>query len=128
MCLLNEPKDVDILISKIKGHLPNVTYISLLGNIACPNELSDSQKDEEDYQRYRYYVIFKLPQLKFLDSRPVSVHEKKEAQRRGSYMRVAKPDSNLEESDEVKVLSTPYTPLPDSSREGLHKGMVLLHS
>lgn len=118
----NQITDVDVLISKVKGHLPNVTYISLLGNIACPNELSDLQKDEEDYQRYRYYVIFKLPHLKFLDSRPVSEEEKKEAQKRGSYMRVAKPLSDLEDSDEPAVLSTPYTPLPNNSREGLHKG------
>jgi hypothetical protein len=29
-------------------------------------------KEEEDYQRYRYLVLFHLPHLKFLDSRPVT--------------------------------------------------------
>ncbi len=47
-----------------------LTYLSLLGNSACPNELV--AKDEEDYQRYRYYVIHSLPNIRFLDSRPVT--------------------------------------------------------
>ncbi|KAJ8022664.1 Leucine-rich melanocyte differentiation-associated protein [Holothuria leucospilota] len=120
----NNIKDVDSLIAKIRKHLPGVTYISLLGNTACPNELSDSQKDEEDYQRYRYYVIFKLPQLKFLDSRPVSKQERIEAKRRGSYMRVAKPTTpNEEEKEEPpSPVSSQYTPLPTNSKEGYHKG------
>lgn len=49
---------------------PSPSFLSLLGNAACPNELM--RKEEEDYQRYRYLVLFHLPNLKFLDSRPVT--------------------------------------------------------
>lgn len=50
--------------------LPNsCSFLSLLGNAACPNELVS--KEEEDYRRYRYLVLYHLPQLKFLDSSPV---------------------------------------------------------
>ena len=57
-------------MAQIKQSYPNLTFLSLLGNTACPNELV--LKDEDDYQRYRYYVLHNLPALKFLDSRAVS--------------------------------------------------------
>ncbi len=46
-------------------------------------------------QLYRYYVLYKLPQLTFLDSRPVSSDERKEAKRVGQFMRVVKPPSDV---------------------------------
>jgi hypothetical protein len=60
--------------------------MSLLGNEACPNELV--LKDESDYQRYRYYVLYHLPHLKFLDSRSVTADEVGEASRVGQFMKV----------------------------------------
>ncbi|XP_017301713.1 leucine-rich melanocyte differentiation-associated protein [Diaphorina citri] len=53
--------------------------------------MTDSEKDEEDYQRYRYFVLYNLPQLQFLDSRKVKEDERREALRRGQYCKVAKP-------------------------------------
>lgn len=38
--------------------------------MACPNELVEKQ--EADYARYRLLVIYHLPHLQFLDSRPVA--------------------------------------------------------
>lgn len=38
--------------------VPSLQYLSLLGNMACPNELVCKEKDEEDYQRYR--LVFSL--------------------------------------------------------------------
>ncbi|XP_018334532.1 leucine-rich melanocyte differentiation-associated protein isoform X2 [Agrilus planipennis] len=52
----NEITDVELLVEKILKSVPNLTYLSLLGNKACPNQLSDSDKDEEDYKRYRYLI------------------------------------------------------------------------
>ena len=43
---------------------------------------------------YRYYVLHKLPQLTFLDSKPVSNDERKEAKRVGAFMRVVRPASD----------------------------------
>lgn len=45
--------NLDLLLTKIDHNLPGLRYLSLLGNVACPNQLSDSNKDEDDYQRYR---------------------------------------------------------------------------
>jgi len=35
----------------------------------------------------RKYVVYKFPHLKFLDSKPVTAKEKKEAKRTGKYLR-----------------------------------------
>ncbi len=40
-------------------------------------------------------MLYKLPQLTFLDSRPVSSEERKEAKRVGQFMRVVKPPSDV---------------------------------
>ncbi|TWW78961.1 Leucine-rich melanocyte differentiation-associated protein [Takifugu flavidus] len=68
-----------------------LAYLSLLGNEACPNQLVSPDKDEDDYQRYRYFVLHKLPHLKFLDSRKVTRREVTEARTRGAFMKVVKP-------------------------------------
>ncbi|CDQ79696.1 unnamed protein product [Oncorhynchus mykiss] len=66
----------------------------LLGNEACPNQLVSLDKDEDDYQRYRYFVLHKLPTLKFLDTRKVCKTEQQEAEARGAFMKVVKPKSS----------------------------------
>ncbi|KAF5900909.1 leucine-rich melanocyte differentiation-associated protein, partial [Clarias magur] len=70
---------------------PALEYLSLLGNEACPNQLVSLDKDEDDYQRYRYFVLHKLKNLKFLDSRKVTQKEHLEAEARGAFMKVVKP-------------------------------------
>ncbi|NXT96825.1 LRMDA protein, partial [Buphagus erythrorhynchus] len=42
-----------ILLDHLAEVVPSLQYLSLLGNIACPNELVCEEKDEDDYQRYR---------------------------------------------------------------------------
>ncbi|KAG7511764.1 leucine-rich melanocyte differentiation-associated [Solea senegalensis] len=102
--------------------LPHLHTLTLLGNQACPNQLVSPDKDENDYQRYRYFVLHKLPQLKFLDTRRVTNMELTEAQERGAFMKVVKPksDAPLKEAERQPL---PYTPLPQGSREAKnHKG------
>lgn len=62
--------DIDTFLCTIKTQCQQLTYLSLHGNQGCPNELVE--KDEEDYQRHRYYVIDKSSNLKFLDSRIIT--------------------------------------------------------
>lgn len=52
-CNKNRINDIHVFIDKIKVQFPNLTYLSLLGNQACPNQLIDMNKDEYDYSRYR---------------------------------------------------------------------------
>lgn len=43
----------------------------------------------------RYFVLHKLPSLKFLDTRKVTKREKTEADARGAFMKVVKPKSDM---------------------------------
>jgi hypothetical protein len=84
----------DQLLEEVKKKCPSLRYLSLLGNTACPNPLLGYGHDEDDYRRYRLYVLYRLPNLKFLDSSIVSEDERKEAKRVGQFMKVVKPSEN----------------------------------
>ncbi|XP_054267551.1 leucine-rich melanocyte differentiation-associated protein-like [Macrosteles quadrilineatus] len=125
----NNITNLDLLLTKIDHNLPRLRYLSLLGNVACPNQLSDSTKDDDDYQRYRYYVLYRLPGLQFLDSRPTSDHEREEARQRGKFMKIVRPAitsssrSPLDYDDDEPSFAD-YSPLPPASRDGKdHQGM-----
>ncbi|XP_067936626.1 leucine-rich melanocyte differentiation-associated protein-like [Watersipora subatra] len=107
--------DLYAFIDGVASKLPRLMYLSLLGNKACPDSLTQSDCDEVDYARYRKYVIYKIPGLKFLDSKPVTDAERKEAKRAGQYMRVIKPQTSVEEEFERSERSI-YRPLPEDSR------------
>ncbi|XP_060728341.1 leucine-rich melanocyte differentiation-associated protein isoform X3 [Tachysurus vachellii] len=87
----NQLSDIEALLEHLQEVTPALEYLSLLGNEACPNQLVSLDKDEDDYQRYRYFVLHKLRNLKFLDSRRVTPSEHLEAQSRGAFMKVVKP-------------------------------------
>jgi len=46
-------KDLDRLLCVLRTRVPALTYLSLLGNEACPDQLSSHDRDEDDYRRYR---------------------------------------------------------------------------
>nr|XP_051679124.1 leucine-rich melanocyte differentiation-associated protein isoform X5 [Oryctolagus cuniculus] len=107
--------DLEHLLNHLAEVTPALQYLSLLGNVACPNELVSLEKDEEDYKRYRCFVLYKLPGLKFLDAKKVTKQEREEALVRGAFMKVVKPKASSED-----VTPSPeynYTPLPSASRE-----------
>lgn len=117
--------DIETLLSKLTVMCPKLRYLSLLGNQACPHEMLGGGHDDEDYQRYRYYVLYKLPKLTFLDSRAVSAGERSEAKRKGEFTKVVRPTSNLfEETSRQQAPALGYTPLPKSTTvAGQHKAV-----
>ncbi|XP_043332390.1 leucine-rich melanocyte differentiation-associated protein isoform X3 [Cervus elaphus] len=119
----NQITDLEYLLDHLAEVTPALEYLSLLGNVACPNELVSLEKDEEDYKRYRCFVLHKLPNLKFLDARKVTKQEREEALVRGAFMKVVKPKPS---SDRVVVSpKSHYTPLPSASRElTSHRGVL----
>ncbi|XP_058841050.1 leucine-rich melanocyte differentiation-associated protein-like isoform X3 [Acipenser ruthenus] len=121
----NQISDIESLLDHVAEVAPSLEYLSLLGNEACPNELVSLDKDEDDYQRYRYFVLHKLTNLKFLDTRKVSKREHEEAKARGAFMKVVKPKTDTESRDLRSVSpGMPYTPLPSGSRDSkCHKGV-----
>lgn len=84
-----------------------MTYLSLLGNPACPDQLSSSEHDEQDYRRYRSYVLHRVPSLRFLDSTAVRLDEREEAQQRGHYYRLIRLNSDSV-SEEVCTQRAPH--------------------
>lgn len=112
----NNVCDIESLLAQLGVMCPKLRYLSLLGNQACPHEMLGGEHDDEDYQRYRYYVLYKLPKLTFLDSRTVTALERSEAKRKGQFTRIVKPTSNLfEDSGKHKPAALGYTPLPQST-------------
>lgn len=122
----NQLTDIEALLEHLTEVTPALKYLSLLGNQACPNQLVSMDKDEDDYQRYRFFVLHKLTNLKFLDTRRVTQWERSEAQARGAFMKVVKPKNEQDARDDLKSESSsmPYTPLPQGSKDARnHKGV-----
>ncbi|KAM9477252.1 leucine-rich melanocyte differentiation-associated protein [Clarias gariepinus] len=120
----NQISDIEALLEHLQEVTPALEYLSLLGNEACPNQLVSLDKDEDDYQRYRYFVLHKLKNLKFLDSRKVTQKEHLEAEARGAFMKVVKPKTEKDRSDRRSDgNSLPYTPLPRSKEVKNPKGV-----
>ncbi|XP_012881157.1 PREDICTED: leucine-rich repeat-containing protein C10orf11 homolog isoform X3 [Dipodomys ordii] len=120
----NQITDLECLLDHLAKVTPSLEYLSLLGNVACPNELVSLEKDEEDYKRYRCFVLYKLPNLKFLDAQKVTKQEREEALLRGAFMKVVKPKAS---SGDIAASSEHrhYTPLPSASRElTSHRGVL----
>ncbi|XP_065225834.1 leucine-rich melanocyte differentiation-associated protein-like [Planococcus citri] len=119
----NKITDLDGLVQKLRKNFPILRHLSLLGNKACPNQISDSQKDEDDYKRYRCFVLHYLRTLRFLDFSPVSVQELREAAIKGQFMLIKRPKEIPEVDDFYEQDSCRYTPLPESDQKvGEHKG------
>ncbi|XP_051897719.1 leucine-rich melanocyte differentiation-associated protein-like [Pristis pectinata] len=115
----NQITELDSLLDHLAEVVPLLKYLSLLGNEACPNELVSLDNDESDYQRYRYFILHKLPNLKFLDARKVTKKEQEEASTRGAFMKVLKPKDLASGEDDLNVLGFhQYTPLPQGTRDG----------
>jgi Leucine-rich repeat (LRR) protein len=88
----NRIADLESLLSVLEKNFPKLRYLSILKNPACPNEFTFH--DTDDYQRYRFYVLWRLKNLKFLDSKEVTPVERKEADKRGKFCKVVVPDYN----------------------------------
>ncbi|XP_016368163.1 leucine-rich melanocyte differentiation-associated protein [Sinocyclocheilus rhinocerous] len=122
----NQFTDIEALLEHLVEVTPALEYLSLLGNEACPNQLVSMDKDEDDYQRYRYFVLHKLTNLKFLDTRKVTQSERSEAEARGAFMKVVKPKNDQDTASDLRSESTAtsYTPLPQGSKDARnHKGV-----
>ncbi|XP_022255285.1 leucine-rich melanocyte differentiation-associated protein-like [Limulus polyphemus] len=88
---LNKNKFADLyrLMNQLSSCYPNLQYLSLLDNPAYLN------KDKDDYQKYRYYVIHKFPKLKFLDSTRVTTQERIKAKKISAFVSVFGLNRNI---------------------------------
>nr|XP_048282441.1 leucine-rich melanocyte differentiation-associated protein isoform X2 [Myodes glareolus] len=124
----NQITDLEHLLDHLAKVTPALEYLSLLGNVACPNELVSLEKDEEDYKRYRCFVLHKLPNLKFLDAQKVTRQEREEALVRGAFMKVVKPKEEwLLLSRLIMLRLGPFPSWIPLLRSGLSQGSSFTH-
>jgi len=125
----NKISDLELFLSKLKVGCVGLKLLSMLKNPACPNHLVGG--DDDEYKRYRYQVIFHIPDLKFLDSTQVTAPERTEATRIGPFLKVAKPaqkeptkdEKDKEKDKEKDENDAEFPPLPqDLARHGEHRG------
>jgi hypothetical protein len=79
----NQLHDLPATMGALKTRCPRLTYLSMLGNPLCPFS------DPDDYGRYRHFVLFHMPTLRFLDATAVDDSERTEAQRVGPFLKFA---------------------------------------
>ncbi|KAK7872172.1 hypothetical protein R5R35_001735 [Gryllus longicercus] len=75
----NKIKDLFPFIRNLNNSVPNLKYLSLMGNAAAPSYLNGGTFYE--YLQYRLFVISWFPNLIHLDDRVVSEDQKNEAHR-----------------------------------------------
>lgn len=75
----NNITNLSVFIDKLVVATPNLRYLSMLGNDACPNFLN--QGTLAQYNDYRKYVIQRMQMLTQLDADPVTEEERQEARK-----------------------------------------------
>ena len=74
---------------------PRLRYLSMMRNPACPGLMDIVEPDLESCRLYRLYVLYRLPQLLFLDGIDVAEEERKEAKLRGQYAVKRRTNANV---------------------------------
>jgi hypothetical protein len=129
----NRFQDIYKLVDQLRYVYPMLTYLSLLGNEACPYRITStgqtsSSSDlsafaqnrlEEEYQRYRHLLIFRIPTLKFLDAREINQNERHIATQLGdilySIAETKQSQSSTMDDEKRNDKKDNYTPLPSST-------------
>ncbi|UYV77981.1 C10orf11 [Cordylochernes scorpioides] len=52
--------NLEEVVAKVKSSYPQLRYLSLLGNPACPDQLTSLAKDEHDYRNYRLVTTLSM--------------------------------------------------------------------
>lgn len=137
----NRLQDIYKLVDQLRNAFPNLEHLSLLGNEACPYrilpasasssnnpDLSTFQQSrlEEDYQRYRHLLIFRIPTLKFLDASEISPNERQIATQLGDilYSIAETKQSQLFNDEKKNDKKENYTPLPTSTDHSRYRVSV----
>jgi hypothetical protein len=134
----NRLQDIYKLVDRIRLAYPVLTHLSLLGNEACPyriiptTETTPNNTDlstfaqnrlEEDYQRYRHLLIFRIPTLKFLDASEISLNERRIATQLGDILYTIEETKQSQGSSQERKNDKRdnYTPLPTNSDNKKHR-------
>ena len=134
----NHIADLYKLVDQLRNAFPSLEYLSLFGNEACPyriiaaNESSTSNdpnifrqhRVEEEYQRYRHFLIFRLPTLRFVDAKEINAHERATANKLGDILNSiaeTKLSSGIRDVNHTDNQQAIYTPLPTDTGSKGHR-------
>ncbi|CAF1627783.1 unnamed protein product [Rotaria magnacalcarata] len=136
----NRFQDIYKLVDQLRYAYPMLTHLSLLGNEACPyrivatSQTSSNSADlspfaqnrlDEEYQRYRHLLIFRIPTLKFLDASEISPNERRIAEQLGdilySITEIKQSQSSTNNNDRNQENNNYYTPLPADTDKNKHR-------
>jgi microcompartment protein CcmK/EutM len=96
----NKITNLAAFISQLVASVPNLRYLSMLNNTACPNYLNGGSLKQ--YRDYRLYVISRLRNLDTLDDKPVTDEEKSEAVRLYGGLDVTKAEEIYKKKSQEK--------------------------
>jgi len=113
-------ENLTIFIDKLAENTPNLKFLSMLKNEACPNFFNGHSLRE--YSDYRHYVISRFKYLTCLDSTPISDAERAEANRVYSSLasRETREESDRrrdEEARKKKMALAEATGTPDKKKK-----------
>lgn len=138
----NRLQDMYKLVGHLRQNFPALSHLSLLGNEACPYRIistgpvssSDGEmspfaqnRSDEEYQRYRHLLIFRIPTLRFLDAREISMDERRIATQLGDILySIAEAKEELPGGggEKKNERTENYTPLPADIGSTKHRVSV----
>ena len=87
----NSLTDLPELADQLAASFPNLVMLSAMMNPCAPPLVLTSEEDVGKARRYRCYLAYRLPQLTFLDSAPVTMDERAEGRDKGEFLVARKP-------------------------------------
>eukprot|EP00026_Physarum_polycephalum_P011968 Phypoly_transcript_12221.p1 GENE.Phypoly_transcript_12221~~Phypoly_transcript_12221.p1 ORF type:complete len:260 (+),score=49.22 Phypoly_transcript_12221:140-919(+) len=105
----NQISNLIIFIDKLVDNTPNLRFLSMLKNEACPNYFTG--KTLKEYTDYRYYVISRMPLLTCLDSTEITEQERSEAKKVYSSLPMLPSKPTAPDADLRTIIKKPE-PIP----------------
>lgn len=116
----NQISNLTIFVDKLVENIPNLKFLSMLKNEACPNFFNGHSLKE--YNDYRQYVISRIPRLSTLDSTPITDQERVDALRVYSTLPVPKVEQNYTIPTVASPANISNSPKPTEKQKKTHKG------
>lgn len=95
----NKIENLEVFMNHLQESCPNLTYLSMLKNKAAPSYFNGGSLN--DYNDYRLFVISKLPKLRMLDDKEITLNER--SQSKGLYGKTMNPSYQRRSSSKIKV-------------------------
>ena len=76
-CNNNQISDLPTFLDSIQIKFPNLKFLSMMRNPACPGLMDLLQPDMDAIRMYRLYTLYRIPQLEILDGQYVTMEVSK---------------------------------------------------